>query len=171
MALLTGVHDDDMLKGTIWISPPMLWDDVTYLKPRGWSIFSTEEARQLNQPLTAIYKVVPSEQCSGLITRVQSFQPASGGLKLEGWAVDSKFKRPLSGVIMVSDGLISGYGEPGILRLDVEDSLRSRRARFSGWIGYVEPAAPGAATEVYGFIDGFGHHTVCKIGQVESPET
>ena len=171
MALVTGVHDDDFLHRAIWASPPMLWDEVTHLKQHGWSIFSTEQSRQMNQPLTAIYKVATPDRCFGSIDRVQSFQPASGGLKLEGWAVDSKFKRPLSGVIMVSDGLISGYGEPGILRLDVEGSLRSRRARFSGWIGYVEPAAPGAATEVYGFIDGFGHHTVCKIGQVESPET
>jgi len=49
--------------------------------------------------------------------------------------------------------------------------LRSRRARFSGWVGFVEPAAPGTATEVYGFIDSFGHHKVCKIGQVVSPGT
>jgi len=147
----------------------MLWDDVTYLKPRGWSIFSTEEARQLNQPLTAIYEVVPSDQCSGFIDHVQSFKQTSGGLKLEGWAVHSKSKLPLSAIVMVNDGLISGYGAPGIQRPDVADTLHSYRALLSGWIGFVEPGAPGTATEVYGVIDSFGHHTVCKIGQAAPP--
>jgi hypothetical protein len=170
MALVTGVHDDDFLQRAIWISPPMLWDDATYLKQHGLSVFSTDEAQQLNQPLASVYKVVPSDRCFGSIDRVQSFQQTSGGLELEGWAVHSKSKRPLSGIVMVTDGMISGYGAPGIERPDVANSLRSYRALLSGWMGFVEPAARGNATEVYGVINSFGHHNLCKIGQAAPPE-
>ena len=171
MSLLTGVHDDDLVKGTIWIYPPMVWDDAAYFKQHGLSIFSTEEARRLNQPFAAIYKVVPSDRCFGFIDLVQSFKETSGGLKLEGWAVHRKSNRPLSGMVMVNDGLIRGYGVPGFPRGDVADNLRSDRAMYSGWKGFVEPAGQGNITEVYGIINSFGHHKVCKIGQVMSPGT
>src|SRR5271157_215279 len=170
-AVLTGVRDDDLVKGTIWIYPPAVWDVAAYFKQHGLSMFSTEKARSLNQPLTAVYKVGSSEECSGFIEHVQSFEKTSGGLKLEGWAVNRPSIRPLHGIVMVNEGLISGIGVAGYRRSDIARNLHSRNARFSGWLGFVEPGAKGNTTEVYGIMNRLGRGKVCKIGQVMSPGT
>ncbi len=170
-ALLAGVHDDKLMEDTIWSSPPMLWSVAAYFREHGLSIFATQKARAINQPLTAVYKVKPSNWCLGGINLVRSFSESSGGLRVEGWAVDRKSRRPLNGVVMVNDGLITGYGVSGSPPSDVADSLQSESDQDSGWIGFVEPGANGGTIEVYGILDGLEYDWVCEIGQVASPGT
>jgi hypothetical protein len=168
-ALLAGVHDDKLLESTIWPSSPMLWSVVAYLRSHGSSIFDTQKARAINQPLTAVYKVKPSNWCLGGIDLVRSFRGGSGGLRVEGWAVHRKSRRPLNGVVMVNDGLITGYGISGTRPSDVADRLQSESDEDSSWIGFVEPGTKGGTIEVYGILDSLENQWVCEIGQAASP--
>jgi len=168
VALLTGVHDDDYFRATISSFPPIVWSDAAYFRQHGWSIFTTPQAREMEHPLRDFYELAPEDRCLGGIDRVQSFQATSGGLKLEGWAIEPQFKRGLEGAVMVNDGVISGYGVGGFRRVDIADDLNSRNARYSGWAGYVASGAKGI-TEVYAILGGPGRQKVCKIGQVSPP--
>jgi hypothetical protein len=172
IALMLGVHDDDLLSKKLWPSAPQLWDAAELLRGNGLSIFATQDARQLTHRFRDVYGTSTSGSCQGFVDEIVSFKEGLGGMRVTGWAATSTSKRPATGIIFVNDGSIAGYGVSGFLRRDVGDALGSRQADLSGWIGYVSPHTKVRETEVYALIKGSHRRpAICRVAQFVIPSS
>ncbi|HKT69354.1 MAG TPA: hypothetical protein VJP83_07955 [Terriglobales bacterium] len=162
LAMLTGVFDQQALAG-IYPMSEIPWRQATFLKQEKLSIFATALARNLNQPLSAVYHMRP-ESCWGEVTTAESIvQSAGSGLRLSGWAWDSYRHEAVKEIVFTAGGRIIGYATPGIWRPDLSVRLGSRTARRAGWIGYVAAIPQNTIVAAYATVKSGFHEQACPL--------
>ncbi len=166
-AIVTGVHDDNYLKTTVYPRPELIWPRVEYLKQRHLFLFSTRTAREIGRNLSPDYRIFPAGACIGYVDLITKIDAQSNGSRLEGWAVDQRTKRPLRTLLFVAGDTVVGYAVSGKGRIDVVNAIGSRRAFRSGWIGYAANAMSNGQLDVYGVLDSSGG--VCHLGTAKIP--
>ena len=169
LALITRVPDYGTIAHTYPLSQ-IPWQDSLYLRDRHLSIYSTDLYRQLDEPLSSAYHISAQSLCQGYVDSVKLVpdeRTDSVGLKISGWTVDTKSRRPVRQVIVTVDGKIVGFGGLGFERSDVVAALHSPRALLSGWIGFARIPVSARVLEVYGRVNGSGG--VCEVARVPVP--
>ena len=169
LALITRVPDYETIARTCPLYQ-IPWQDSLYLRDRHLSIFSTDPYRQLDEPLASAYRISPQSLCQGYVDSVNLVpdkRTDSVGLKISGWTVDAKSRRPVRQIILTADGKIVGFGGLGFERSDVVAALHSPRALLSGWIGFAQVPVGARAFEVYG--QGTGRGVICEVARVPVP--
>lgn len=169
MALMTRVPDYGTIAHTYQLSQ-IPWQDSLYLRDQHLSFFSTGLYRQLDEPLASAYHISPQNPCQGHVDSVELVpdeRTDSVGLKICGWTVDAKSRRPLRQIIVAVDGKIAGFGGVGFERRDVVAALHSGRALLSGWIGFAQVPVSARVLEVYGQVNGGGG--ICESARVPVP--
>ena len=169
VAMITGVHDDNMLKNSIYPDPEGVWAVVDYLRPRRLSLFSTGLAAELGENVAQTYKVGSQDACTGRVDAISYVDTDPTAVRLQGWMVDVHTKRPPTNLLLVADGKIIGFGVSGSLRIDVKNALHSKRALHSGWTGYAKLQSANQTLDVYGLLDPPRNKDICHLGTVHLP--
>jgi hypothetical protein len=168
-ALLSGVHDDDVLQGSLFPHPATVWASVNFLRPYRLSLFSIANAGELYRNFASFYKIIAPSACTGYIDAISYPSIDPEAVKLEGWIINVRTRRPLKTLIFVSEGRIVGFGVSGALRSDVAKAIHSNRAARSGWAGYAKLPADERELEVYGVIDRSAERDACLVARVKIP--
>lgn len=162
LAMLTGVFDYSVLRYNASPDPEETWRDGLFLRQHHLSIFSTDLAGRLAEPLRSVYQLRP-EDCWGQLLEVRTVgDTPRRGLRLRGWAWDPARRRPVKRVVLASGGNIIGYGQPGFVQGNAVALVASRSALYSGWMGYVKMPPTDATGTIYGVVD-FGSSWVCQV--------
>ncbi|WP_293676848.1 hypothetical protein [uncultured Phenylobacterium sp.] len=86
------------------------------------------------------------------------------GVKVVGWGWDTAAKVPIARVILVDGaGLVTGVGETGLPRPDVNAAKPEITSPTTGWAGYVSRTT--GPIDSYGIID--GGKSLCRLGHLE----
>jgi hypothetical protein len=162
LAMLTGVFDQQALADIYPVSA-VPWRQASFFKQQKLSIFATALARDLNQPLSAVYGMRP-QPCWGEVTIAESIvENAGSGLRLSGWAWDSYGHRPVKEIVFAAEGKIIGYATPGVWRPDLRLRLGSPTARRAGWIGYVGAVPQNTTVAAYATVKSGFHEQACAL--------
>jgi hypothetical protein len=187
LALITRVPDADMFSATFSVPDPDIfcngyfdlgspWVDSLYFRSQHLSIFSTDLYPQLNEPFASVYPVAQDGICQGRVDEtkivpdnlVSREDKDSVGLKISGWTVDARWRWPVRRVILTAGGKIVGFGAIGSGRRDVALAFHTRRAFFSGWVGYARVPMNTSFLDVYGQVYGTGG--ICKVTSIPVPK-
>jgi hypothetical protein len=185
-ALMTGILDQKAIDLLFPVSPDfwrqfppevqnqmkatianMLVRDSQYLRDRRLSFFSGDLYRRLNQPLNFAYQIEPQQACVGYVDTVERLpmpDANSTGLRVSGWAVDARSRRPVRRIVASANGVVVGFGEAGFEQLDPGSDLHPQTAAGSGWIAYARVPATATSVEIYGVVD--DRREVCRIAGV-----
>ena len=169
VAMITGVHDDNMLKAAIYSEIGEVWSVVEYLRTRRLSLFSTGLAAELGENVAQTYKVGSPDACRGYVDVISYVDTDPTAVRLQGWILDARTGRPPKHLLFVADGKIVGFGVSGYLRIDVGKQLRLRRAFHSGWMGYAKLQGANQTLSVYGLLDSSRNKDICQVGTVQVP--
>ena len=162
LAILTGVFDQQALVA-IYPNAALPWQDASFFKQQRFSIFATALARNLNQPLSAVYRMRP-QPCWGEVTTAESIvQSAGSGVRLSGWAWDPFRRGAVKQVVFVAGGKIVGYATPGIWRPDLSLRFGARSARRAGWIGYVGAVVQNSNVAAYATVPSGRDEQACAL--------
>ena len=164
-ALLSGIHDD----GALHPHPEVVWSSANYLRPNRLSLFSMARAGQMNRDFGSYYHIITPNACTGFVDAIDSPGTDPGAVKLAGWIINGRTRRPLKTLVFVSEGRIVGFGVSGALRSDVAHTIHSDRALRSGWTGYGKLPAGDKEPEVYGVIDRPAEKGACLLATVQIP--
>ncbi len=119
---MTGVYDPVPLKG-VFPSVQALLGTVPYLKANHLSVFSSGDLSELGKPLESVFSTAVSGDCTGAAESIAIIDdPAGHGLRVLGWAWDLKHGQPPAGIVVTTDGVITGFGAVGEERRDLPAS-------------------------------------------------
>jgi hypothetical protein len=150
-SLITGVHDRDALQQSFPFLDILLWTS-RYLEANQLSVFASTTPSELGKPLTDVFHESVGE-CTGALESVAPItEPTGPGLRLSGWAWDTKHKRPASSIVITTNGIIRGLGAVGQWRPDATGAPTS--TGYVGFVGYVPQPAAGAMVNIYAILDG-----------------
>ena len=152
-ALMTGVSDEDSFYLAVGLRPEALARDIKYLRRQRYSVFSTDEYRQLDTPLASTFLIVSADECRGA---VESVTPAEtpAALAVRGWAWDAERHRPPSRVLVAGDGQIIGMAAVGEERSDIRAKHPDIKSDFVGFGGYVHRVQPSTPLTAYAVLEG-----------------
>jgi hypothetical protein len=162
LAMLTGVFDQQALADIYPISA-VPWREASFFKQQKLSIFATTLARDLNQPLSAVYRMRPQSCWGEVITAESIVQSAGSGWRLSGWAWDSYRHEAVNEIVFAAEGRIIGYATPGIWRPDLSVRFGSRTARRAAWIGYVGAIPQNTTVAAYATVKSGLHEQACAL--------
>ena len=164
-ALMAGVADPDAL-GNIFPLPQFVLDLTPTLRQKQWTVFGTREFQTIGQPLSNVYSETSPQACMGTVDIVQAVgAPTNAGLRLMGWAVDSRTMGPPKRIVPVVDGVITGSAAIGVFRGDVKSVMHTRKADV-GWIAFVPDKVSGKKIRFYAITKRGG---ACEFAQKVMP--
>jgi hypothetical protein len=156
MALVTGVTDSEQLQWSFW-QPDYLPSLVPYMQRERLSVFHEPYSRVLGKPLESVFRVGSPLECAGeLETSVPIGRSAAAAPphRITGWAWDHGHRRPASGIVAASDGIIVGLGAVGDWR-PIDKTTHSRMtSNYSGYTGYVQAQTVPDPVEIYAILHG-----------------
>jgi hypothetical protein len=162
LAILSGVFDQQALVA-IYPNAVLPWQVARFFKHQRVSIFATALARNLNQPVAAVYRIRP-QSCWGEVTAAEAIaQSAGSGVRLSGWAWDPFRRGAVKEVVFAAGGEIVGYATPGVWRPDLSVQFGARSARRAGWIGYVGAVAQNSIVAAYAVVPPGRHAQACAL--------
>jgi len=163
VAMITGVHDDELLRATI-LPFPIRWSEVEELRTRQLSLFSMPRATQFGQDFAHVYPAGSSDACQGEVNVASYVGGNAEGVGVFGWAVERNTRNPVHDIVFVAEGKIVGFGVLGPKRPDVANALHSEHALHSGWVGYAK--LNGSRTlDVYAVLPS-GHKDSCHFAGI-----
>ncbi len=168
MSLLTGVDDKEQLKNAFpRVDVPM--SAAPYLRQNHLSVFAGPLASQLGEPLASVYQTRQAADCEGEVDAIKAVEDSAiPGFRIDGWAWDAQQHGPPTRIVLVSEGMISGYGAVGGLRFDVRKDHPEVRSRFVGWTGYLHQANHTGSAEIYAVPHG-DSQMACRLGEIRLP--
>lgn len=166
---ITASHDENLLQTAIFPFP-VNWTHLGYLQAHHLSLFSTSMAEQLGQAFDQSYAVMPPDTCTGYVDVVSKPDASQQDVKLQGWIVDRRTRRPVRTLLLVAEGKIVGLGISGEQRPDVVNAIRSNRALRSGWIAYAKLPDTSGRLDVYGVINVSKGREVCRLQTIQVPD-
>ncbi len=153
-ALLTGVYDPVPLK-EVFPSVQALLGTVPYLKANHLSVFSGGDLSELGKPLESVFSTAVSGDCTGAAESIAIIDdPAGHGLRVLGWAWDLKHGQPPAGIVVTTDGVITGFGAVGQERRDLPASHPGVSSNYSGFVAYLPEPRLGSVVNYYAILDG-----------------
>jgi hypothetical protein len=153
LALLTGVHDPKEL-AEAYPDPQVVLRDAEYLKQNRLSVFEGNRYSQLGHPLESVYRLLPPEKCSGQVASSQVLPGTDGqGLRISGYAWNRARSKPVTQVIAVVDGRISGFGSTIMIPLDHAKPGPDADPKRFGWVGYVRDVGPTTTVNLYAVLE------------------
>jgi hypothetical protein len=160
-ALLTGVADPDSL-GQAYPEKGMFRRVVPYMKANRLSVFSGGLSSTMGKPLRSVFSLTEPSECAGALQTVfpldNSFGPGLGpGLRVLGWAWDSKHQRLPSAIAVTMDENVVGVGATGNWRPPHSD----------GFVAFSPPLSPQSAATFYAILD-TSPPSACYIGRLFS---
>ncbi len=168
IAMVTGVHDEELLRTAILPFPVTHLD---YLQAHHLSLFSTSTAEQLGQAFGQKYTIMPSNTCAGYVDVVSNPDPSPQDVKLQGWIIDRRTRWPVSTLLLVAEDKIVGLGISGEQRPDVVNAIRSKRALRSGWIAYAKLPDATRQLDVYGVMNISKGTELCHLQTIQVPNS
>jgi hypothetical protein len=153
-SLLTGVADRKAL-ALLNTDPDMVWRESGYLRQQRLFMFSGWWRGSMGEPAVAAYRIGGEERCAGAIDLLETVpredlvDPASGGLRIAGWATDRTSGDAIGKLLIVADGRISGFAVGGLQRETKGSKAFLRNSRFVEWSGSARPPAGTATLDVY----------------------
>ena len=153
LALLTDVHDPTEL-AEAYPDPQVVLRSAEYLKQNRLSVFAENRYSQLGLPVESVYRLLPPEQCSGYVASSQIF-PATGGqgLRISGYAWNRARRKPVTQVVAVVDGRISGFGSTIMIPLERAEPGPDADPKRFGWVGYVRDVSFTTKVNLYAVLD------------------
>ena len=158
-ALLTGVADPDSL-GQAYPEKGMFRRVVPYMKANRLSVFSGGLSSTMGKPLRSVFSLTDPSECAGALQTVfpldNSFGPGLGpGLRVLGWAWDSKHQRLPSAIAVTMDDNVVGVGATGNWRPPHSD----------GFVAFSPPLSPQSTATFYAILD-TSPPSACYIGRL-----
>ena len=164
-SLLTGVYDESAIRH-IYPGPRQVMDKIGILQEERLSLFSTDAATLVGQPLNARLAMASGNYCTGHIDEVNMVKSDKNGIRLAGWAVKRQAQKRADTVLFVVDGTINGIAFSGRQRPDVEKIFPE--ISDSGWLGYAK-ISPGETLQAYAIVsDG---QAACLLNGVYQHQT
>jgi hypothetical protein len=153
LALLTDVHDLTEL-AEAYPDQQTVLRDAEYLKQNPLSVFAGNRYSQLGQTLESVYRLLPPEECSGHVASVQRLPTTNGeGLRITGYGWNRARSKPVTQVIAVVDGRISGFGSTIMIPLERAKLGPEADPKRFGWVGYVRDASSTSRVKLYAVLD------------------
>ena len=151
-ALLTNVNDPVQLKEAYsHVELPL--EIAPYMKVHRLSVFSDHVASQLGKPLESVFSLAALDDCAGILESVVPIDYASGrGLRVAGWAWDTKHAKPPSEIVITTNGIITGLGAVGEWRPGVRAMKPSMSTSYIGYVGYLPEPTPGSIVNLYAIL-------------------
>jgi hypothetical protein len=154
-ALLTGVGDPLSL-AQVYPEKKMLTNTVPYMRANRLSIFAGTPASTLGKSLDSVFPLADPSECAGALETVfpvdNSFAhgsepgPATGfgpGLRVLGWAWDTKHQRIPSAIAVAIDGKLVGLGATG----------NWRPPRSDGFVAFSPELSPQSTASFYSILN------------------
>ena len=148
-ALLTGVGDPLSL-AQVYPEKEMLMKTVPYMRANRLSIFAGAPAGTLGKPLDSVFPLADPGACTGALETVfpvdNSFGAVTGfgpGLRVLGWAWDTKRRQIPSAIAVAIDGKLVGLGATGNLR----------PPRSDGFVAYSSELSPQSTAGFYAILN------------------
>jgi hypothetical protein len=153
LALLTDVHDPAELADA-YPDPQVVLRDAEYLKQDHLSVFAEKRYSQLGQPFQSAYLLVPPEDCSGYVASSQVLPAKDGqGLRITGYSWNRAQRKPVSQIVAVVDGRISGFGSTIMIPLDRANPGPDADPKRFGWVGFVRDVSSTAKVNLYAVLE------------------
>jgi hypothetical protein len=156
MALVTGVTDSEQLQWSFW-QPDYLPSLVPYMQRERLSVFHEPYSRVLGKPLESVFHIGFPLECAG---ELETSVPIGGSdaegppRRITGWAWDYGHRRPASGIVAASNGIIVGLGAVGNWRPIDKTMHRRMTSNYSGYTGYVQGQSVRDPVEIYAILHG-----------------
>jgi len=161
-SLLTGVYDQPQLE---WVYPILdeLGRDVSYLQVHQLSIFSGPVQSWFGKRLEYVFPEVSFSDCNGAVETVVSVDTLGArGIRLSGWAWDTKRRAPPSAVVVTLNGVIRGYGSVGQRHASPGGVQPKIADGYMGFVAYAPAAPRGSLVTIYAVLKG-ARPTACFI--------
>jgi len=153
-ALLAGVYDPVPMK-EVFPQVDMLLGTVPYMKANRLSAFSDDVASKLGKPVESVFSMAPNSDCAGAAEATTViYDPNGHGLRVLGWAWDTKHRRPASSIVVTTDGIITGLGAIGQERPDIRSLQPGIWSSYAGFVAYLPDAQVGSVINYYAILHG-----------------
>ena len=161
-ALLAGVRDPAVLSDA-YPNPLVVARSAGYMRLHRLSIFAGSQYAELDQPLTADYRVTTPAECTGYVSSIYLI-PADDNhaYKLTGFARDAHRETPVRDVLVATDGRVRGFGSNIAIPLTLRHAGPHADASRYGWLAFVGGVAPGHTIHLFAVI-GNGARDVCQF--------
>jgi hypothetical protein len=162
IVLVTNVPDLEQLQ-LAYPDPGYLFPFATYMREERLSVFFGRLSSLMGMPLDSMFNLTSSNECTGKLesaTEVASAWPRS--LRITGWAWDSKHRRPPSGVVIATHGVIMGLGAVGDWHPMNQAANPWMASSFIGFTGYVQNVEQSSPMDIYAILRD-GRATACLI--------
>lgn len=135
----------------------------------GHSLFWRPDAALLGTPLLDHFHLAPASECAGYVDSAILLPDPATGVRLLGWAWDTRRGREVSAIWVVDDHqIIRGLGITGEPRPDVAAANANSTMSTAGWVAYAQlPAQGSGAIAVFAGLP--GATSVCQIGSPRTP--
>jgi hypothetical protein len=153
-ALITGVYDPITLSKTYWQMDTLL-REVNYLKANRLSIFAEPISSEVGKPLSSVFPAAASGDCVGVLKGGMAVGEQTGpGLVLAGWAWDAAHRKPAAGIVVTTNGIITGLGAVGDWLPNARTLYKGISSSYIGFYAFVPQPAAGSVVSVYALTDG-----------------
>ena len=152
MSLASGVTDTEQLKWAFW-RPSRLIAMRSYLRQQHLSVFHQTISQLIDRPLQPTFTLATPEQCSGTVESTSELASAGAvlpSLRLTGWAWDNVRREPAMGVIVATNGTITGLGAVGDWRPMHKASISWMAPNYLGYTAYIRQI--GGPVQVYALL-------------------
>ena len=144
-----------------------LWDRIVpYLGAHHLSVFSDSLAVAVGKPLTTMFPVADSSECSGAVETAVPVENSYGaGLRMLGKAWDRTLRRLPSSVLVTSNGTIVGLGATGRWQPYAHADNPGLPSRNDGFVAYTPELPGGSVVSLYAILHR-SPASACYIGQI-----
>jgi len=154
-AILTGVHDREILGKLAEPQVESVLKAVAYLETNRLSSFSEPPAEELGKPLLSIFPTAAAGSCVGFLKAAKTIDSPDGpGVRLAGWAWDTRHKQPVSDIVVVSDGVITGLGAAGGVLPEAQQLYPEAHSSQLGFFAFLPKPRSQSVVDVYAIIGG-----------------
>jgi hypothetical protein len=151
-SLITGVHDPAVLSES-FPERDLLLKSARYLETNHLSVFAGSTPSEIGRPLESVFRLASPSDCAGMVESVAPVdETGERGVRLAGWAWDSKHDRPPSAIVVVTNGIITGLGAVGQWRPNVRTMKPKMSSSYIGFVGFVPKPAAGSLVNVYAVL-------------------
>ena len=154
-SLATGVYDPEVLLNEANPQMHLILRATDFMKVNHLSLFAGNPRSEFGKPLESVFPVVSFGDCTGALESVLPINELDGpGLRITGWAWDSKHHEVPSSIIITIDGVIRGVGAVGWGRPSLHAMNPKLLSSDVGFVGYVPAPSPGSLVNVYAVLQG-----------------
>jgi hypothetical protein len=160
-AVLTGVHDREIISKLGAPETDAVLNAVSYLRANRLSAFSETPAAELGKPLSTLFPVAPAGSCVGFLKAGKPIEDQTGPrMRLAGWVWDTRHHEPASGIVVTSDGIVTGIGAAGGSLPEARDLYPEAGSSHIGFFAFLPKPRPESIVAVYAILGG-NHPTAC----------